>query len=355
MLTSRPALGGRLKRSVPTAEGEGGSVSGAARRDAQGYDSSESDSSEDAEGDRSEDEASEDLYVRHGLRAAPPPAPLLSAAAAVGAVWTYCTEQSRPTWSTSHLPSERIETEQRAHDLSLAALESELALSRHETYAQKKPAAPVKAPEMHASTAQPSSRGSPQPPPPPHDPAPTPAASAAPTDNTPPGCPSSSLATSSLVARRAQLSATAARRHSSVLPSGVARATARGVAAASATASASVTPGALTQLVKSRSVPSLGCALNPAIRGATVRMPQGGIPAAPPPLREATGRAGLEAIAQRHGWKFVNASAAAAPLRVGGGGLGRQLPRDNSSRQFLASTAAGAAARAMERAMESCL
>lgn len=262
---------------------------------------------EEEQEDEDAEEESEDPYVRLGLRKATPPAPLLSEAAAHGAVWAYTAPQSRPKWSTAHLSCDAAEAEQRRNDLSLAGIESELSLSKHETHQTMKPALPGAAPAEPSLTA--GFESSSFPPPLPSS------AAAMRTDNT-----TSDSATP-------LFTAAPARRHLAHLPSTATAARSGSVGARRGPPGSGIATGGLTRLMQGRFPARNG--LNPSIRGATIRQ----IPHAPQALRDATGSSGLQALAHRHGWKMVTSGGAQRPPeRV-----------EKSRRQFLAATSSAAA------------
>ena len=115
----------------------GGSPSEESEEDGESGESDDDNESDDDGGDsfhddiESERQESLDPYVRLGLKAPLPPAPLLTAAAALGARLQGCSEQKRPSWSSAHLQEEEVEAERKANDVSLAALESKQPLDSH--------------------------------------------------------------------------------------------------------------------------------------------------------------------------------------------------------------------------------
>jgi len=306
----------RLKRAYPASDADGD------RENSSDASSQSEDEDEDEDEGEDAEESDEDPYVRLGLKKKLPPAPLLSEAAAHGAVWAYCSEhlaQKRPSWSTAHLSCDAAEAEQRNNDKSLATIESELTLSKHETHAPPKPppapAVPI-APALgaepaptEASAAEPglepfSIAKPPRAPPPPSSVAAVRAHASAPHDGTTP-----------------VFTAAPARRHAAHLPAS-ASAVRIGAGISRHGTPASAASGGLTRLMKGR-FPAR-TELNPSIRGATVRQ----MPSVPQPLRDATGSAGLQALAQRHGWRMVTSTSAQRPVeRV-----------EKSRRQFLAAT-----------------
>ena len=246
------------------------------------------------------------------------PAPLLEAAAEVGAVWTACVEQRRPQWSSAHLSREAAEREARANDLSQAHLEADVALERHERPSAPPPPPPPPPPQQQQQQRAP-------PPAPQAAAASAPAAPAAAPPRQPPGPPSQpSQQRGGVAVRRATMPA---------LPTPPSAATAPRAVGVHATAAACRRPpgsggpgsGTLTQMLKSR---GHSRPVSMAIRGASF-----GASAAPreASLRAATGSSGLEALARQHGWRFLAAGStptgagatrgAAAALRRAGSGL----------------------------------
>ena len=274
-------------------------------------------------------EEEEDPYVRLGLRKPTPAAPLLSAAAATGAAWAYCTAQSRPAWSTSQLAEEEAERERRANDQSLAAIESELALSRHE--------GPSSAPPVERTPHEPRATQKRGPTPvtvqaaatmatdtdaadqerllPVHD---HPHSGGVRPTRTPPSA-------------AAALGAVPLARHAAAASQGVGGGRIGGAGTAAAAS------GGLRTLMQANFPARPG--LNPTIRGATFRQAGSG----PSSLREATGSAGLQALAKRHGWKLLPTSGGATASHAEDATSSQSGP--SVSRQFLAAarTAMGGA------------
>ena len=135
----RAAPAAAKKAAVNYAEesSSGGSPSEESEEDGESGESDDDNESDDDGGDsfhddiESERQESLDPYVRLGLKAPLPPAPLLTAAAALGARLQGCSEQKRPSWSSAHLQEEEVEAERKANDVSLAALESKQPLDSH--------------------------------------------------------------------------------------------------------------------------------------------------------------------------------------------------------------------------------
>ena len=254
--------------------------------DVSGVSSDASDGDEsDAASDGDDASDSEDPYLRAGLRQPAPPAPLLSEAAATGAVWTVLAEQKRPSWSRAHMPSESQQAEERANAQTLAAVESAVALSKHDTALR----------DAHAAAASYTRGGPPsvplqQPPPPPPPPQEPPPLTAM---------------RSSLLARSGNV------------------------------------PGLRASAPGSAGAPKPR--FRPSVRGDTIKP---GL-AAGRPLAGVSSGGGLAALARRHGLKPEPARAAAAgttPLTSGRGGAKAAAPpafrgAGSGSRQFVAARA----------------
>lgn len=229
-------------------------------------DSERGTSDSDADSSRSDDDAADDvsesddavnLSISLGLREPSAPAPLLSEAAAVGAVWKYCPDSGRPAWSTSQMSTDAVEAEQRANDRTLAVVEAELMLSRHEAPARVTPAVPshVRAPEGASAR-----------------------------HSTPPSAAAiESGHAAAALARRAH-----AAHHRA--PSQPPRSSSVGGPRPSVALGSGGSSSSLTKLMRSR-FPSRGDLL---LRTSSLRPPS------PTGLRDATGSAGASALARRH-------------------------------------------------------